>query len=156
MIRHTLATNIKRLRVAASLTQTQLGERSGTSRGTIATVEGATSAASVDTLQALANALNITPAALLETTPMQELIVKIKTATDLDQLTNAINDLADHIDGLDLDAHERAVYYDEQVNIDWTELPHWGEMPADTRGVYSWDSGRLLWIEGYRASLSDR
>jgi len=156
MIRHTLAHNLKRRRLAAGLTQAQLGERSGTSRGTIAVIEGATSAASVDTLESIANALNTTPAALLETTHMQELIIAIKTASNLDALTNAINDLADHIDGLDLGAHERAVYYDEQVNLDWTELPHWGEAPSDTRGIFSYDDRRLLWLEGYRASLSDR
>jgi transcriptional regulator with XRE-family HTH domain len=156
MIRHTLATNVKRLRLAAGLTQAQLAERANIGLATLQRIERAEGSASIDKLEALANVLNTTPSALLETTTMQELIIAIKTATDLDALTNAINDLADHIDGLDLDAHERAVYYDEQVSVDWTELPHWGEEPRDTRGVYSWDGGRLLWLEGYRASLTDR
>ena len=156
MIRHTLATNVKRLRLAAGLTQAQLAERANIGLATLQRIERAEGSASIDKLEALANVLNTTPSALLETTTMQELIIAIANAADLDALTNAINSLADHIDGLDLDAHERAAYYDEQVSTDWTELPHWGEEPRDTRGVYSWDGGRLLWLEGYRASLTDR
>ena len=156
MIRHTLATNVNRLRLGASLTQAQLAGRANIGLATLQRIERAEGSASIDKLEALANVLNTTPSALLETTTMQELIIAIKTATDLDALTSAINDLADHIDGLDLDAHERAVYYDEQVSVDWTELPHWGEEPRDTRGVYSWDDSRLMWLEGYRAELTDR
>ena len=155
MIRHTLATNVNRLRLAASLTQAQLAGRANIGLATLQRIERAEGSASIDKLEALANALNTTPASLLET-PMQELIIAIKTASNLDVLTSAINELADHVDGLGLDAHERAVYYDEQVNIDWAELPHWGEDPRDTRGVYSWGSDRLLWIEGYRAELTER
>ena len=156
MIRHTLADNVKRLRLAAGLTQAQLAERANIGLATLQRIERAEGSASIDKLEALAAALNTTPASLLETTPMQELIIAITNATDLDALTNAINELADHIDGLGLDAHERATFYDTQIVVDWTELPHWGEEPRDTRGVYSWDGGRLLWLEGYRASLTDR
>jgi len=156
MIRHTLAANIKRLRAAADLTQAQLAERAEIGVATLQRIERAEGAASIDKLEALALVLNTTPSALLETTPMQELIIAIQHAANLDALATAINDLADHVDGLDIDAHERAVYYDEQVNLDWTELPHWGEMPADTRGAYSWDDSRLMWLEGYRAELTDR
>lgn len=156
MIRHALADNVKRLRLGADLTQAQLAARAEIGLATLQRIERAEGSASIDKLEALANALNTTPASLLETTTMQELIIAITNATDIDALANAINELADHIDGLDLDAHERAVYYDEQVSVDWTELSHWGEEPRDTRGVYSWDDSRLLWLEGYRASLTDR
>ena len=156
MIRHTLATNVKRLRLAAGLTQAQLAERANIGLATLQRIERAEGSASIDKLEALANALDIKPHTLLEATPMQEIIIAITNATDLDTLTSAINELADHIDGLGLDAHDHAVYYDEQVNIDWTELPHWGEEPRDTRGVYSWDADGLLWIEGYRAELTER
>jgi transcriptional regulator with XRE-family HTH domain len=115
MIRHTLATNVKRLRLAAGLTQAQLAERANIGLATLQRIERAEGSASIDKLEALANALNTTPQPLLETTTMQELIIAITNATDLDALTSAINELADHIDGLGLDAHERAVYYDEQV-----------------------------------------
>lgn len=158
MLKDILAQNLRAARRATGLTQQQLAEAAEISFSTLQRIERAEGAASIDKVEALAKALHIKPHTLLEATPMQELIAAIKDATDLDALTTAINDLADHVDSLGLGSFERGTFYDTQIDhvVDWTELPHWGEMPADTRGIYSWDDSRVLWLEDYRASLTDR
>ncbi|MBD3838291.1 MAG: helix-turn-helix transcriptional regulator [Brevundimonas sp.] len=98
-----LADNVRRHRRNAGLTQGELAEEAGVSLRTIIKVETGRANPTLSNISAIAQVLNTTPASLLETTTMQELIIAIKTAADLDQLTNAINDLADHVDGLDLD-----------------------------------------------------
>ena len=86
---------------------------------------------------------------------MKHLINAITNAPNLDKLTDAINTLADHIDALDLDSHEKGTTYAE-LNIDWTGLPTWGEEPKEAHeGAYSWDDTRVMWLENYRATLTD-
>jgi len=158
MLKNILAQNLRAVRRAAGLTQAQLAEAAEISLSTFIRIERGEGSCAIDKVEALAKALDIKPHTLLEATVMQELIAAIKDATDLDTLASAINDLADHVDGLGLGPYEKGTFYDAQIDhiVDWTELPRWGEMPADTRGIYSWDGARSLWLEDYRASLTDR
>lgn len=163
MIRHTLAANIKRLRLGADLTQAQLAERADIGLATLQRIERAEGSASIDKLEALANALATTPSALLETTTMQELIIAIKTASDLDALTNAINALADWADDQGPQEDEYGHMHKlnhlalaESEGVDWPGLPRWGEEPVNAYGSYSWDATRIMWLRDGRAILVER
>lgn len=91
---------------------------------------------------------------------MQDFITAILAAENLDQLADRINDLADHVDGLNMSAADKAEFYDLNIDskIDWTSLPvyDWTSEPKDTTGIYSWDGQRVMYLEGYRATLAPR
>lgn len=63
--KHTLAENVRAAREALNWTQQDLAFESGLSIATIRTIEQERSAASVDTLDQLAEALRTTPAQLI-------------------------------------------------------------------------------------------
>ena len=65
-LRRTLARNLKRLRRERGLTQEELADLAGLNRNYVGMIERQENAASVDTLEALADALRIKPAQLLE------------------------------------------------------------------------------------------
>jgi transcriptional regulator with XRE-family HTH domain len=65
-LRRTLARNLKRLRRERGLTQEELADLAGLNRNYVGTIERQENAASVDTLEALADALQIKAAQLLE------------------------------------------------------------------------------------------
>jgi transcriptional regulator with XRE-family HTH domain len=65
-LRRTLARNLKRLRRERGLTQEELADLAGLNRNYIGMIERQGNAASVDTLEALAEALQIKAAQLLE------------------------------------------------------------------------------------------
>lgn len=91
---------------------------------------------------------------------IQDLITTILAAENLDMLAERINDLADAVDGLGLSAADKAEFYDLNIDpkIEWTSLPvyDWTSEPKDTTGIYSWDGQRVMYLEGYRASLAPR
>ena len=61
----------------------------------------------------------------------------ITAATDLDELLEALQDITEALDG-------SIARLDELVDLG--SLPTYGgEVPGDTEGIYSWDSGRVLW-----------
>ena len=60
------ARNLKRLRRERGLTQEELADLAGLNRNYVGMIERQENAASVDTLEALADALQIKPAQLLE------------------------------------------------------------------------------------------
>ena len=61
----------------------------------------------------------------------------ITTANDLDELLTALQDITEALEG----SIERL---DELADL--ANLPTYGgEVPGDTEGIYSWDSGRVLW-----------
>jgi transcriptional regulator with XRE-family HTH domain len=65
-LRRTLARNLKRLRRERGLTQEELADLAGLNRNYVGMIERQENAATVDTLEALAEALQIKPAQLLE------------------------------------------------------------------------------------------
>ena len=65
-LRRTLARNLKRLRRERGLTQEELADLAGLNRNYVGMIERQENAASVDTLEALADALQIKAAQLLE------------------------------------------------------------------------------------------
>ena len=65
-LRRTLARNLKRLRRERGLTQEELADLAGLNRNYVRMIERQENAASVDTLEALAEALQIKAAQLLE------------------------------------------------------------------------------------------
>jgi DNA-binding XRE family transcriptional regulator len=60
-----LATNVRRLRMAAGLTQTELAKLSGMNRSHLCRLEGGGRKPTVDTLARLAKALKVAPGSLL-------------------------------------------------------------------------------------------
>ena len=64
-LREILARNIRIARAAQRLSQERLGERAGLTRNYIGEVERAEKAATVDTIEAIANALDLAPDELL-------------------------------------------------------------------------------------------
>jgi transcriptional regulator with XRE-family HTH domain len=65
-LRRTLARNLKRLRRERGLTQEELADLAGLNRNYVGMIERQENAASVDTLEALGEALQIKAAQLLE------------------------------------------------------------------------------------------
>jgi transcriptional regulator with XRE-family HTH domain len=65
-LRRTLARNLKRLRRERGLTQEELADLAGLNRNYVGMIERQENAATVDTLEALADALQIKAAQLLE------------------------------------------------------------------------------------------
>jgi transcriptional regulator with XRE-family HTH domain len=65
-LRRTLARNLKRLRRERRLTQEELADLAGLNRNYVGMIERQENAATVDTLEALADALQIKAAQLLE------------------------------------------------------------------------------------------
>jgi len=65
-LRRTLARNLKRLRRERGLTQEELADLAGLNRNYVGMIERQENAATVDTLEALAEALQIKAAQLLE------------------------------------------------------------------------------------------
>ena len=65
-LRRILARNLKRLRRERGLTQEELADLAGLNRNYVGMIERQENAASVDTLEALADALQIKPVQLLE------------------------------------------------------------------------------------------
>jgi transcriptional regulator with XRE-family HTH domain len=65
-LRRTLARNLKRLRRERGLTQEELADLAGLNRNYVGMIERQENAPSVDTLEALADALQIKAAQLLE------------------------------------------------------------------------------------------
>ena len=65
-LRRTLARNLKRLRRERRLTQEELADLAGLNRNYVGMIERQENAASVDTLEALADALQIKATQLLE------------------------------------------------------------------------------------------
>ena len=65
-LRRTLARNLKRLRRERRLTQEELADLAGLNRNYVGMIERQENAATVDTLEALAEALQIKAAQLLE------------------------------------------------------------------------------------------
>ena len=65
-LRRTLARNLKRLRRERGLTQEELADLAGLNRNYVGMIERQENAATVDTLEALAEAMQITPPQLLE------------------------------------------------------------------------------------------
>jgi transcriptional regulator with XRE-family HTH domain len=65
-LRRTLARNLKRLRRERGLTQEELADLAGLNRNYVRMIERQENAATVDTLEALAEALQIKAAQLLE------------------------------------------------------------------------------------------
>ena len=65
-LRRTLARNLKRLRRERGLTQEELADLAGLNRNYVRMIERQENAATVDTLEALADALQIKAAQLLE------------------------------------------------------------------------------------------
>ena len=65
-LRRTLARNLKRLRRERGLTQEELADLAGLNRNYVRMIERQENAAPVDTLEALAEALQIKAAQLLE------------------------------------------------------------------------------------------
>jgi transcriptional regulator with XRE-family HTH domain len=65
-LRRTLARNLKRLRRERGLTQEELADLAGLNRNYVGMIERQENAASVDTLEALAEALQIKASQLLE------------------------------------------------------------------------------------------
>lgn len=66
-LRKAVAAQIRRRRVAAELSQEELGYRAGLHRTYISQVERAKKALTIDSLQKIAEALGVEPAVLLET-----------------------------------------------------------------------------------------
>ena len=64
-LREILARNIRIARAAQRLSQERLGERAGLTRNFIGEVERAEKAATVDTIEAIADALDLSPDELL-------------------------------------------------------------------------------------------
>ena len=64
-LRDTLAANIRGARAEAGLTQDEVAHRAGCARKLVSNIEAGTANATLDTLLALAKALNRTPAELL-------------------------------------------------------------------------------------------
>jgi transcriptional regulator with XRE-family HTH domain len=64
-----LAANVRRLRLAADMTQEALAEAAGIDRRHIATIEAAEANVTIGTLVKLANALDTTPADLVSRPP---------------------------------------------------------------------------------------
>jgi transcriptional regulator with XRE-family HTH domain len=65
-LRRTLARNLKRLRRERGLTQEELADLAGLNRNYVGMIERQENAATVDTLEALADALQIKAVQLLE------------------------------------------------------------------------------------------
>jgi transcriptional regulator with XRE-family HTH domain len=65
-LRRTLARNLKRLRRERGLSQEELADRAGLNRNYVGMIERQENAATVDTLEALAEALGIKAVQLLE------------------------------------------------------------------------------------------
>ena len=65
-LRRIVARNLKRLRQERQLTQEELADLAGLNRNYIGMIERQENAATVDTLEALAKALQIEPVQLLE------------------------------------------------------------------------------------------
>jgi transcriptional regulator with XRE-family HTH domain len=65
-LRRILARNLKRLRQERGLTQEELADLAGLNRNYIGMIERQENAATVDTLEALAKALQIAPVQLLD------------------------------------------------------------------------------------------
>lgn len=67
--------NLRRIRDERGLTLSQLATRSGVSKGTLSKVESAATNATVDTLDALARALDVPVATLLSSEPRSDVVV---------------------------------------------------------------------------------
>lgn len=65
-LRDTLATNLRRLRNAANLTQEELADLAEIDRSYVSELEGAKYAATVDMIESLAGALKVEPTELLK------------------------------------------------------------------------------------------
>lgn len=65
-LRRTLARNVKRLRRERGLTQEELADRAALNRNYVGMIERQENAATVDTIEALAEALQVKAAQLLE------------------------------------------------------------------------------------------
>jgi transcriptional regulator with XRE-family HTH domain len=65
-LRRTLARNLKRIRRERGLTQEELADRAGLNRNYVGMIEREENAATVDTLEALAEALQVDVSRLIE------------------------------------------------------------------------------------------
>jgi transcriptional regulator with XRE-family HTH domain len=76
VIQHTLATNVRRMRIARSLSLSELARATPISKGTLSSIEGGDSNPTVLTLGALASALRVTVGELLAELEGPEVIVR--------------------------------------------------------------------------------
>lgn len=106
-----LASNLRRLRIAGHLSLSQLAQRTGVSKATLSGIEGARANPTIDTLTALAHALGVAVAQLLEEGPVGEIrIVRASTrerwpASDISltrHLLDASNSFSGHTEVVEL------------------------------------------------------
>jgi transcriptional regulator with XRE-family HTH domain len=92
-VRHQLAANLRRLRIARRLSLSELARATGMSKATLSGIENARANPTVDTLAALARTLDVALAQLLEAPPLGEVRI-VRAARGTRELDPDLSEVA--------------------------------------------------------------